>query len=156
HLHERLIPAESEPLHLDVLTIAVAAAAERANHPHADSSPRSSGAQCQNVQASSASPMAMRYHANFPNPERRTTFRKGRTTSADQTKAITKPTAISEARPAPRSWRASIRSCAKAATIAGIARKKENSAAAGRSTPASMPATIVPPDRETPGTRARV
>ena len=54
----------------------------------------------------------------------------------------------------PRSCLTSSRSWAKAAAIVGMARKNENSAAAGRSSPASIPATIVAPDRETPGMSA--
>ncbi len=40
--------------------------------------------------------------------------------------------------------------------MVGIARKNENSAAAGRSSPSSMPPTMVAPDRDTPGTSASV
>ena len=41
-----------------------------------------------------------------------------------------------------------------AAVIVGIARKNENSAAAGRSSPSIMPPTMVAPDRDTPGISA--
>ena len=47
-------------------------------------------------------------------------------------------------------------SCTNAAAIVGIARKNENSAAARRSSPISMPPTIVAPERDTPGTSASV
>ena len=67
---------------------------------------------------------------------------------------MTKPTAISAPRAEPRSCRTSSRSCANAAAIVGIARKKENSAAAARSTRIAIAATIVPPERETPGISA--
>src|SRR5438874_4045294 len=76
--------------------------------------------------------------------------------SADEMNAGTKPTAISSARAPCSSWRASKKSCANAAAIVGIARKNENSAAAARSTRSSIAATIVPPDRDTPGTSASV
>src|SRR5438874_475136 len=76
--------------------------------------------------------------------------------SADEMNAGTKPTAISSARAPCSSWRASQKSCANAAAIVGIARKNENSAAAARSTRSSIAGTIVPPDRDTPGTSASV
>jgi len=47
------------------------------------------------------------------------------------------------------------KSCAAAASIVGIARKKENSAAAVRENPISSPPIIVAPDRDIPGKNAR-
>src|SRR4030095_8347017 len=102
----------------------------------------------------SATPRAIRYQANGANPRRRTTARNGRTTTSEAINAMMKPTAISAARSAERWWRTFRRLCANAAIIVGIARKNENSAAAARSSPISMPPTMVAPDRETPGTIA--
>ena len=96
----------------------------------------------------------MRYQANGTNPTRRTTARNGLTTSAEAMNAMTKPMAISTARSGARWCRTLSRLCAKAAIMVGIARKNENSAAAARSRPTTMPPTIVAPDRETPGTSA--
>jgi hypothetical protein len=45
-------------------------------------------------------------------------------------------------------------SCTNAPIIVGMARKNENSAAAGRSSRSSMAPTIVAPDRDTPGISA--
>ena len=99
----------------------------------------------------------MRYQANGANPRAPHEARNGLTTSSDAMNAITKPTRDLQ-RPARRRADAALPagSCANAAAIVGIARKNENSAAAGRSSPISMPPTIVAPDRDTPGISASV
>src|SRR6185436_16416828 len=106
------------------------------------------------ISASRIAPAAIRYHANGANPERPTNRRNGLTTTSDARKAITKPTAMTSTRAPVSEWRASIRSCTKAAAMVGMARKNENSAAVVRSSPMTRPPTIVPPDRDTPGTSA--
>ena len=57
--------------------------------------------------------------------------------------------------PTPRSWRTSSRSCANAAAIVGIARKKDELGGRRRDRRRiAIPATIVPPERDTPGISA--
>ena len=88
------------------------------------------------IAANSSRPSAMRYHANGANPERVTNGQKrlhhdqGRDEGHDQADADLDAAVGRHASPAPRS-----RSCANAAAIVGMARKKENSAAARRSRP---------------------
>ena len=50
------------------------------------------------IAASSATPSAMRYHANGANPDRLTKCRNGLMTSSDERNAMTRPTAISRPR----------------------------------------------------------
>ena len=76
--------------------------------------------------------------------------------SSDETNAITRPTAISAPRSIDSCPRTSNSSCANAAIIVGIARKNENSAAAGLSSRITSPPTIVAPDRDTPGINASI
>ena len=101
-------------------------------------------------------PSPMRYHAKGAKPARRMNARNGRTITSDAMNAATNPIAISSARSEVSELRTSSASCANAAVIVGIARKNENSAAAGRSSPISMPPTIVAPLRETPGMSASI
>ena len=72
---------------------------------------------------------AMRYQANGAKPARPTRRRNGPTTTRAARNAMTKPTAICRKRSAVSDCRTSSRSCAKAAVMVGIDRKKENSAA---------------------------
>ena len=99
----------------------------------------------------------MRYQANGANPERLTNSRNGLMTTSDGEEGHDEADRRSRGRASGESWcRTSSRSCANAAAIVGIARKNENSAAAGRSRPMAMPPTIVAPERETPGMSASV
>src|SRR6185503_16362574 len=127
---------------------------EAASQPLTDAIARHAYLQPAASAARIASPSTMRYQANGANPARRMNARNGRMTSSEAMNAITKPMAISAARAGASELPTSSRSWPKAAAIVGMARKNENSAAAGRSSPISMPPTIVAPLRDTPGTSA--
>src|SRR5688572_22894022 len=101
-------------------------------------------------------PSAMRYQATAAQPDRSTKDRNGLMTKRDERNAITSPTAISRLRAGDRCPATSSRSCANAADIVGIATKNENSAAAVPLNPAAMPPMIVAPERDTPGTSAKL
>ena len=99
----------------------------------------------------------MRYQANGAKPERRTNCEERPDHQQRRDERHDEPDRdLQRALGRQRAARTSSRSCANAAAIVGIARKNENSAAAGRSSPISMPPTIVAPDRETPGTSASI
>ena len=88
--------------------------------------------------ASSADPTTMRYHANGAKPDAPD---EAQERLDDEQPTRRTPSRTRPRSPAPRSasrWRrTSSSSCANAAAIVGIARKNENSAAAGRSRPIS-------------------
>ena len=67
------------------------------------------------------------------------------------TKAATKPMAMIGRSAVVKTLRFLNRSKAKAPTMVGMARKKENSAAARLSTPKSSAPTMVEPERDVPG-----
>ena len=96
----------------------------------------------------------MRYQANGTKPTRRTIARNGSITSADGDEGgdeadrdlpdAVGAEAVARVEQVVRERRA----------IVGMARKKENSAAAARSRPSAIAPTIVAPERDTPGISA--
>ena len=93
----------------------------------------------------------MRYQANTSNERCDTKRTSHRTTTSALANATTKPVANIRASDPDSRWRFSHKSRPVAANITGMASRNENSAAAGRPTPASSAPMIVAPERDTPG-----
>src|ERR1700675_4801724 len=96
-------------------------------------------------------PKAIRYQANTLKSWPLTYRINARTANAALTKEATDPTPMTARSSNCREWRALNSSSTVAPNIVGIARKNENSVAAGRDRPRSRPPMMVAPEREVPG-----